>query len=320
MNTIIIIAMKEFKEVFRTKTFLFVLFLFLILISISITISSLVFNDQVTQFRQSLEVLKSLWRASNIVQPDFYPLNLLRGVVDYIEIVGAILWIFLGYISAYREKISKSLSLILSRPVKKAHVIYGKLLWNFSFIFLLMIFVSILIVVLLYAIAWTSLWWIEFMKIWVFIFTSSFYILIFFMLSFLLCLSQRNTVNALIISFLVWLIFALIIPQIGDTMDTDNQISWWFFKSMNLSRTDEFKVMDHFKTYENIRTWVEQLSITKHYERLEFALFWIKKDYADKNLGFILQDKSIDIFVLILFFGVLVQINTYYLRKNLNYN
>lgn len=60
MNTIIIIAMKEFKEVFRTKTFLFVLFLFLILISISITISSLVFNDQVTQFRQSLEVLKSL--------------------------------------------------------------------------------------------------------------------------------------------------------------------------------------------------------------------------------------------------------------------
>lgn len=316
---IIIIAIKEFKEIIRTKTFLFVLFLFLVLVGISITISSLVFNDQVTQFNQSLEVLKSLWRASNITQPDFYPLNLLRGVIDYIEIVGAILWIFLGYISAYREKISKSLSLILSRPVKKAHIIYGKLLWNFSFIFILMIFVSILIITLLYVIAWANLIWVEFIKIWIFALTSSFYILIFFMFSFLLCLSQKNIVNALIMSFLIWLIFALIIPQIWDTMDTDNQISGWFFKSMNLSRTDEFKVMDHFKTYENIRTWVEQLSITKHYERLEFALFWIKKDYADKSLGFILQDKGINIIALIIFFGLLVQINTYYLRKNLNY-
>jgi ABC-2 type transport system permease protein len=320
MNTIIIIAIKEFKEIIRTRTFLFVLFLFLVLVGISITISSLVFNDQVTQFNQSLEVLKSLWRASNITQPDFYPLNLLRWVVDYIEIVGAILWIFLGYISAYREKVSKSLSLILSRPVKKIHIIYGKLLWNFSFIFMMMIFVSILIITLLYAIAWANLIWVEFIKIWLFVFTSSFYILIFFMLSFLLCLSQKNTVNALIMSFLIWLIFALIIPQIWDTMDTDNQISGWFFKSINLSRTDEFKVMDHFKTYENIRTWVEQLSITKHYERLEFALFWIKKDYADKSLSFILQDKSTDIFILIIFFGLLMKINTYYLKKNLNYN
>ncbi|MFA5917732.1 MAG: ABC transporter permease subunit [Candidatus Gracilibacteria bacterium] len=320
MNTIIIIAIKEFKEIIRTRTFLFVLFLFLVLVGISITISSLVFNDQVTQFNQSLEVLKSLGRASNITQPDFYPLNLLRGVVDYIEIVGAILGIFLGYISAYREKVSKSLSLILSRPVKKIHIIYGKLLGNFSFIFMMMIFVSILIITLLYAIAGANLIGVEFIKIGLFVFTSSFYILIFFMLSFLLCLSQKNTVNALIMSFLIWLIFALIIPQIGDTMDTDNQISGGFFKSINLSRTDEFKVMDHFKTYENIRTGVEQLSITKHYERLEFALFGIKKDYADKSLSFILQDKSTDIFILIIFFGLLMKINTYYLKKNLNYN
>lgn len=320
MNTIYTIAIKEYREIFRTKIFIFILFLFLFLIWISIIISSLVFNDQVSQFNQSIEILKSLWRESSITIPNFYPLNLLRWVVDYIEIVGAILGIFLWYISAHREKISKSLSLILSRPVKKSYIIYGKLLWNFLFVFLLMIFVSILIVILLYVVAWANLTQIEFIKIWLFALTSTFYILIFFMLSFLLCLSSKNIVNALIISFLIWLIFALIIPQIWDTMDTDNQISGWFFKSMNLSRDDEFKVMNHFKTYEIIRTGTEQLSITKSYERLEFALFWIKKDYADKKLDFIILDKKFEIFILILIFGLLIKINTYFLRKNLNYN
>ncbi len=317
MHIYLVIAKKEFKDIMRSKVFLSILIIFLCLVAISVIVSSLVFHSQVAQFNQSFELLKSLGKTDNMIKPELYPLGLLRGTVDYIEIVWAILWIFLWYISAYREKMSKVFSIIFSRPVKKIDIIYWKLLWNFSFVLILMTFISVLMLVLLYAIAWANLQWIDFIKIILFIFSSSIYITIFFMISFFLCVSQKNIVNALILSFLIRLTFALIVPQIWDTMDTDNQVPGWFFKSMGLSRPDEFKVLDHFTTYENIRGWIEQLSITKHYERLEFALFGIKTDYNNKTLWFILHDKMVDIIVLFLMFGLLFYLNVLVLRKKL---
>lgn len=318
MNSYKIIAKKELKDILRSKIFIFILSLFLILITISVVVSSLVFADQLAQYLSSYEILKSLWKTVTETKPELYPLNLLRWAVDYIEIVWAILWIFLGYISAYREKTSKALPLLLSRPIKKSQIIYGKLLGNIWFILILMTFVSILIIILLTFVAGASLGYIDIIKILLFIISSTIYIAIFFLVAFVLCLSRKNIVNSLILSFLIWLVFALILPQIWDTMDTDNQVQWWFFKSLNLSRQDEFKVMDHFKTYETIRTLTEQLSITKHYERLEFALFWIKADYNNKTLTYILNDKAIDIVMLILFFSILTYLNTYILDKKLS--
>lgn len=318
MNKIYIIAQKEFKDILRSRILLFTILLFVFLVILSISISSLVFYDQVTQFDQSAQLLKSLWKIQNLTKPELYPLSLLRGVVNYIEIVGAILGIFLGYMSVYREKVSRSLSLLLSRPVRNEDIIYGKLLGNFWFILILLTAIGWLILILLSLIAGASIGGMEFLKIGIFIVSSSFYILIFFLLAFFLCIYQRNIINALISSFLIWLIFALILPQIGDTMDTDNQVSWWFFKSMGLARSDEFKVMDHFKTYENIRTSTEQLSITKHYERFEFALFGVKKDFEGKALIYVFREKAFDIFILVLFLFMLIQLNTRYITKNLS--
>lgn len=317
MNSYLIIAKKELKDILRSKIFIFILSLFLLLVTISVVVSSLVFADQLAQYLSSFEILKSLWKTITETKPELHPLSLLRGVVDYVEIVWAILWIFLWYISAYREKTSKALSLLLSRPIKKSQIIYGKLLGNIWFILILMIFVSILISVLLTFVAWASLWLVEYIRMLLFIIISTVYITIFFLLSFLLSLSGKNIVNSLIFAFLIWLVFALIIPQIGDTMDTDNQVQWWFFKSLNLSRDDEFKVMDHFKTYEIIRTWTEQLSITKHYERLEFALFWVKSIFQWKSLWYIVKDRYLDIILLLVFLSFLIYLNIYLLERKL---
>jgi ABC-2 type transport system permease protein len=49
-------------------------------------------------------------------------------------------------------------------------------------------------------------------------------------------------------------------------------------------------VLSKFAGYENMRDFIEQLSITKHYERTVFALFGIKNTYNDVALSTILAD------------------------------
>ena len=319
MNKIIIIARKEFKGILRSRIFIYVLLLLFILTIISLVVSELVFKNQVLQYNSSLAILKSIGKTPTTAAPHLYPLNLLRGVVDYIEIIGAILGIFLGYISAFKEKNSKAIKLILARPIKKSEIIYGKLLGNFVFVFALMIGVAMLITLTLPLVAGASLYFIDFIKLGIFVLLSTLYILIFFTLSFLLSLQQKVIVNALIISFAIWLIFVLIMPQIGDTMDPDNQVPGGFFKSMALTKPQEKKVMANFKNYETIRTGVEQLSITKHYERASFAIFGIKKQYNDMALKDVFRDKWGDMLAVVIFLLIGIWADIIFLRKSKNF-
>ena len=188
MNKIIIIAKKEFKDILRSRIFIYVLLLLFVLTLISLVVSELVFKDQVLQYNNSLAMLKSIGKIPTTEAPHLYPLNLLRGAVDYIEIIGAILGIFLGYISMFKEKSSKAIKLILARPIKKSEIIYGKLLGNFVFVLVLMIGVATLIAVTLPLVAGASLHSIDFIKLGIFAILSALYILIFFSLSFLLSL------------------------------------------------------------------------------------------------------------------------------------
>ena len=56
-------------------------------------------------------------------------------------------------------------------------------------------------------------------------------------------MSMRSLPNALIIILVIWLIFVLIIPQIGDTMDPDNQIPGGFFPEHAYSQTPRKKAI-----------------------------------------------------------------------------
>ena len=108
--------------------------------------------------------------------------------------------------------------------------------------------------------------------------------MLFFTLSFFLSVQQKTLSNALIICFVIWLVFVLVLPQIGDTMDPDNQVPGGFFKSMGFDKQQEYAVMAKFSGYEKTRDFIEQLSITKHYERAGFALFGIKPIYNEMIL------------------------------------
>ncbi|NOX16631.1 MAG: ABC transporter permease subunit [Epsilonproteobacteria bacterium] len=319
MNNIQLIAKKEWTDILRSKTFVYMVALLIFLTILSLSVSFLVFNAQVSEYHNALEFLKKLGKIPTTAMPTLYPLNLLRGVVDYIEIIGAILGIILGYISISKERNTKALKLILSRAVSKKEVALGKLLGNGLFIFLLMSMISIVVFLEIYLIGGVVLNGVEILKLSLFVLFSTFYIMIFFMLSFLLSLQQKNINQALIFSFVVWLVFVLIFPQIGDTMDPDNQVPGGFFKSMNITRVKSKEIMKKFNNYEVIRGGIEQLSITKHYEREMFALFGIKSIYNDMPLTKILS-KNINNTLFILFAFIFAYILSYIiLIKNKNY-
>ena len=316
VSPVFIIAHKEIKDILRSRIFMAVLALLFILTVISLFVSELAFRDQVLQYNTSLELLKSLGKSPTTEIPQFYPLNLLRGVVDYIEIIGAILGIFLGYITVFKEKNTKAIKLLLTRPIAKEDIIYGKITGNFIFILGTILLVSLLIFFTIPIVGGVWLNGAEVVKLGLFTLLSSFYILIFFMLSLWLSLYNKNIVNALILAFSVWLLFVLIFPQIGDTMDPDNQVPGGFFKSMALNHDQGLKVMENFKNYELIRTGVEQISVTKHYERSLFALFGIKHSFNDQTLMQVLAVQWKNMLSVFVFFLIGVWANLRLFRKN----
>jgi ABC-2 type transport system permease protein len=256
----------------------------------------------VTQYQTALELLKTLGKEPTTAAPQLFPLNLLRGTVDYLEMIGALLAIVLGYISVAKEKNTKTLGLVLTRPVSKTQVMMGKLLGNYLLILGLTVAVGLIIWLGLLLIGSVAMSGDEWLRLFLVVMLASFYFTAFFTLSFFLSLSQKYIVDGLVLSFLVWLTFVLILPQIGDTMDPDNQLPGGFFVTLTLDKQQERTLMKKFGSYEGIRTGLEQLSITKHFERFAFALFGIKKEYNTVPLAQILAEKTYDfVFVVTLF-------------------
>jgi len=319
MNKTILISKKELKDIFRSKMFIYMLGLLILLTVVSLSISFLVFNNQVTEYQNSLEILKQLGKTPSSSPPELHPLNLLRGIVDYIEIIGAILGIILGYLSISKERNTKALKLLLTRPVSKKNIIYGKMIGNTFFVLVLMASISFIIFLSTIFIGGTMLSGVEVLKLGLFMIFSTMYIMIFFMLSFFFSLKQKNINHALIIAFILWLVFALILPQIGDTMDPDNQVPGGFFKSMDLNKTQEYAVMDNFKNYEKIRGGIEQLSITKHYEREMFAIFGVKSKFNDLPLSQILHENWDNLLWMMLFLVGGFLADYFLLLRNRNY-
>lgn len=292
MFQILTVAKKEYIDALKNKVFLTFLLFLVGLTVISIYIGSLDFQSKVAIYQKAYQqLIQSGQSASNLTKPEFYPLQLLRGSIEYLEIIGAVLAIALGYLSIAKEKGNNTLQLILTRPISRVSFFTGKLIGNG----LLLLSVSAVVFICIYAIVTlvggVQLTGLETTKVLSSCFFSWIYLSIFFALSATLALLLRSLPSALILAFVLWILFVLIVPQIGDTMDTDNQVPGGFFNAIHVDKPQSKIILQQFTGYETARNALEEASITKHYERLTFALLGIKDIYNGKSLTFILQDK-----------------------------
>ncbi|NOX32137.1 MAG: ABC transporter permease subunit [Deltaproteobacteria bacterium] len=302
MQHMLTIAKKEYLDSMKSQLFLVLLAFLLLLTATSIVVASFDFQNKLAEYNQALQTLKALGKNPDVSAPRFFPLKMLRGTVNYLEIIGAIIGIILGYISIAKEKGKNTLQLLLTRPIGRYDIVSGKVLGNSILIFSVLAVTAVTIYLIMWSVGGVQISTPELIKLGLVILASHFYVMFFFCMASFLALKFSSLPNALIFSVVIWLTFVLLIPQIGDTMDPDNQIPGGFFKSMQVTKIQEKNILTKFQTYETIRNALEESSVTKHYERLSFALLGIKDLYNNKNLGMIFQDKWPDVLWLAVFF------------------
>jgi ABC-2 type transport system permease protein len=125
------------------------------------------------------------------------------------------------------------------------------------------------------------------------------YVTCFFLLGFILALYFKNLSTALMVAFAVWLVLVLVAPQIGDTMDPDNQVAGGVFRKLEIAAPLETEILESFNNYEVIRDAIEEASPAKHLERFSFALLGITTIYSGQTISSVIRDRSPNVWSLL---------------------
>lgn len=303
MDQILTIAKKEYGDALRNYVFVTFLAFLVVLTGISMYVGALDFQSKVAIFEKAYQALLAAGQpVGNLVRPEFFPLQLLRATIEYLEIIGAILALSLGYLSIAKEKGNNTLPLIFTRPLTRTRYFVGKLIGNAALLTSVCVLLFLTIIGILVLVGGVHLSMLELAKLLLSALASLVYLSVFFLLAAFATIVMKYPSNALILTFVVWMFFVLIVPQIGDTMDTDNQVPGGFFNALHINQTDSHIILKQFPVYENLRNGAEETSITKHYERLTFALLGIKDTYNGKSLNYIFLDRAWEVVWLMGFF------------------
>jgi ABC-2 type transport system permease protein len=224
MNTILIIARKEFQSVFRNRLFLMITLLFLGMSILSVYIGSATKHAEMRFYEEAVATLKTLGKTALPTPPDIQPLTILSNLSEYVSMIGAILAIMLGYNSLIEEKESGSLKLLLSRPVYRDRLLSGKLLGGAAVIGLLLaiVFVFNLVLLVLFGGIWPSI--ADVGRLFVFVLLAFSYMMIFLTGSMMLSIKLRNAPQVFLISLVVWVLFSFVIPQMAQTQMTNSTV------------------------------------------------------------------------------------------------
>ena len=279
MNVTLKIAKKEIADAFKNKLFLIIMGLLLILALVSIILGAIQVRVALNDYNTSVDFLKSIGKTNLPAKPNLNPIAISKSFVNYLGMIGALLAIILGNHAIVKERRSGTLKLLLSRPIFRDTLLNGKLLGNLGILAGISFMVGIITFSSLLLISSTPLSGSEIIRMLLFFIMSFLYMTFFLILSITLSLLNSNGNKALLVTVILWLVLAFVLPQIGNTMDMDNQLPGGFFASMGMTRAQESTVLQKFKFYETLRDSFEEMSPTKHYERVSFALLGVKPGF-----------------------------------------
>lgn len=294
------LAAKDLADARRTRLLL-VLSGFLTLAGlVSLAVAAAAQKADYLAYIEARDLLISLGKPiADLVEPKFFPLKLMRGFIEHIEIIGGIIGIVLGYRAAAVERGNATLQLVLTRPLSHAQFILGKLLGNGIVIAAGLSATFLIASLTLYAIGGIGLGFDSYGRLGITLMAATLYVGIFFMLGLLFALTFRKLPSALLAAFAVWLALVLVAPQIGDTLDPDNQVAGGIFRTLNIAKPQEIEILKTFATYETVRDGIEQASPAKHFERLSFAILGIKDTYLGMPVAQIMQERIHDLWWLL---------------------
>ncbi len=277
------IVRKEIQDAFKNRLFLLIASMLMLLVIISVILGALQVKANVDAYNQSIEFLKSIGKTELPEAPNLNPLSALKSYVNYIGILGALIAIVQGNLAIAKDKRNGTMPLILTRHIYRDQYLSAKLIGNMALLLLLSVSIFVITLLSMLLISRAPITWDDIARMGVFSFLSFLYMSLFLILSLFLAVLSRNTKRALLLTVVIWLVISFILPQIGDTMDLDNQLPGGFFSSMGMNKEESQKILDKFSMYETIRDGIEEMSPTKHYERASFALLNVKPGFESNT-------------------------------------
>lgn len=285
-NRITALARHEYRAAVRSRILVTLLAILVIVTIASVYIASVTHRSQVADY----EAYKSAAQANGldrIAPSPLAPMSLLRGAFEYIQIMGAVIAIALGYLTVSRERANRTLALIRSRPVTATELAAGNLLGATGLIATLVAVTAGVGVVCIGLIGHDWITTGEALQLLLAYLASIIYMVGFYCVGVIATSKATFAANGLMIALSIWLVIVLIFPQIGDTLDADNQVPGGLFKALGLNRNDETTILTHFDVYETIRTRIEYISFAQHYQRFAFAMADVKERYRPFGLGWL---------------------------------
>jgi len=299
-SRILTLARHEYRTAVRSRILVALLAIVITITAISVYIGSVDHRSKLADY----EAYKAAARAGGITQiaPSLLaPLSLLRGSFEYLEIIGAVIAITLGYLTVSRERSNRTLALIRSRPVSAGEQASGSLLGALGVISTLIGVTAVVGVVCVGVIGNDWINAAQAFELLLAYLAAIVYMGVFYCVGAIATANTRIAANGLMIALAVWLIVVLILPQLGDTLDADNQLPGGLFSAIGLDRAGETTILAHFSAYENTRIGIEELSFAKHFERFAFAMTEVQDKYRGFSLGQLLNEKRNDIAWLLLY-------------------
>ena len=285
------IATKDIRDALRDRFILIVTAFLGLAATVALVTGAIALRGDVATYEAAKATLLAIGKSADAIKaPEFYPLRLLRGAIEQIEIIGAAIAILLGYRSAASERGRQTLALIFTRPMHRWQFVAGKALAGEGLLAGGLALVLSGLTLVLHLMSGIGLTIDDLFRIAIVWGVAVTYTSCFFLLSFILTLHMKQPSHALLVAFAVWLLLVLIAPQIGDTLDPDNQVAGGVFKQLNIAKPDQIQIMKGYATFETVRDGIEQASVTKHFERFTFAVLGIKATYAGMPLGPILTE------------------------------
>ncbi|PKM38636.1 MAG: hypothetical protein CVV04_14295 [Firmicutes bacterium HGW-Firmicutes-9] len=210
------IAGKELKASFRNKEFLLIIAVFLVMSIVSVYIGSTTKNAELKAY-ESIIATATTTGTEVPTTPVIFPLAILKNLVEYVVMIGAVLAIFLGYDAFQGERQGGTLRLMLTKPIPRESIILGKLL-GAGLIIGLLLTVTLLFNIALFA-YYTGVFpdFVETLRVVVFLLIAFAYMMSFYAGALYVSTKTRESSYGFLLMMVVWIFISFVIPQLAES-------------------------------------------------------------------------------------------------------
>jgi len=216
MTGVKLIAGKELRASFRNMEFLLIVGVFLLMSIVSVYIGSTTKNAEMRAYES---IASSAANAGTEIPaaPVIYSLAILKNLVEYIVMIGAILAIFLGYDVFQGERQGGTLRLLFTKPIPRRSIILGKLL-GAGLVIGLLLTVTLFFNMALFA-YYTGVLpnFEETLRVIVFLGIAFAYMMNFYTAALYISIKTRESSYGFLVMMVVWIFISFVVPQIAES-------------------------------------------------------------------------------------------------------